>query len=430
MIERVRGKLAGRARWFDIIESWGASTPLSFANNRFHSMTERSNSGFGVRVNVNGKTGFSYTNDAARLEETAERALALAAFGDEEDFELPAAAGNGFEPWDDAIESFDTAREAAAVEEDIAAILARFPAATVDAGASRYAGGTRLVNSRGLDASYRSSRYGASLSATLIMDDGTRIEASESMSALAPAKHPELREKIIRNIEAALRIVRLPSGRVPVLFAPRAFARLIGIVLSGLNAKSVWKGISPFGDRRGMQVFNPALTVRDNPLAAGFPDGYPFDDEGVAAVDKVMIGAGIIERFITDLKHAHKLGIPAEGNGMRGFSSLPYPSYSTVIIDPGEEPREAMLSGMGRGILVEQFIGLGQSNTITGDFSGSLELAYLVENGQIAGRVKDCMISDNIFRLLAGDIVMSAERERSGSVLVPALLLPSVNFTG
>ncbi|HPN11804.1 MAG TPA: TldD/PmbA family protein [Spirochaetota bacterium] len=430
MIDRVRGVLSGRARWYDIIHTWGASTPLSFANNRFHSITERHNSGYGIRVNVDGKTGFSYTNDPSRLAVTAERALALAAFGDEEDFELPAAAGSGFEPWDDAIESFDTAREAAGAEEDIAAILARFPAATVDAGISRYAGGMRLVNSRGLDATFRSCRYSASLSATLIMDDGTRIDASESMSALAPAAHPELRETIIRNIGNALSVARLPSGTVPVLLTPRAFARLAGIVLSGLNARSVWKGISPFGEKRGERIFNPSLTVRDNPLAAGFPDGYPFDDEGVAAADKVMIGAGRIERFITDLKHAQKLGIPAEGNGARGFSSLPYPSYSNIIIDPGMEPREAILAGMGRGILVEQFIGLGQSNTITGDFSGSLELAFLVENGRIAGRVKDCMISDNIFRLLAGDIVMSAERERMGSVLAPSLFLPSVNFTG
>jgi len=40
------------------------------------------------------------------------------------------------------------------------------------------------------------------------------------------------------------------------------------------------------------------------------------------------------------------------------------------------------------------------------------------------------MISDNIFRLLAGDIVMIAERERMGSVLAPSLFLPSVNCTG
>lgn len=430
MIDRVRDALSGRARWFDIIETWGESTPLSFANNRFHSITERHNSGFGVRVNVEGRTGFSFTNDPARLAETAERALVLAAFGDEEDFELPATAVQTFEPWDDAIGSFDTAKEAAGAEEDIAAILAHFPAATVDAGISRYTGGMRLVNSRGLDATYRSCRYSASLSATLIMDDGTRIDASESMSALAPAAHPELREKIIRNVGAALTAAKLPSGRVPVLLAPRAFARLAGIALSGLNAKSVWKGISPFADKRGAQIFNPSLTLRDNPLAAGFPDGYPFDDEGIAATDKVMIGAGVIERFITDLKHAQKLGIPAEGNGMRGFTSLPYPSYSNILIDPGTESYEAMLAGMGRGILVEQFIGLGQSNTITGDFSGSLELAYLVEDGRIAGRVKDCMISDNIFRLLAGEIVMSAERERTGSVLAPALFLPAVNFTG
>jgi PmbA protein len=430
MIDRVREKLAGTARWFDIIESHGASTPLSFANSRFHSITERHNSGFGVRVNVAGKTGFSYTNDPARLEETAERALALAAFGDEEDFDLPAAAGPGLEPYDAAIDTFDAAREAAAVEEDIAAILARFPAATVDASVTRYAGGMRLVNSAGLDASYRGSRYGASLAATLIMEDGTRIEASESFSALAPAPHPELRETIIRNIEAALTVAKLPSGKVPVLLSPRAVARLIGIVLSGLNAKSVWKGISPFGEKRGEALFNPALTVRDNPLEPGLPGSYPFDDEGVTAANKVMIGAGRIERFITDLKHARLLGIPAEGNGTRGFSSLPYPSYSTIVIDPGAEPADALLSGMGKGILVEQFIGLGQSNTITGDFSGSLELAYLVEGGRIVGRVKDCMIADNLFKLLAGEIVLGSEPRRFGSVVAPAILLPSVSYTG
>jgi len=40
------------------------------------------------------------------------------------------------------------------------------------------------------------------------------------------------------------------------------------------------------------------------------------------------------------------------------------------------------------------------------------------------------MISDNLFNLLAGDIVISRERKLIGSSLVPYILFPAVNYTG
>jgi len=430
VIERIRDRLTGRARWFDIIEVRGAGTPISFANNRLHSVTERHNSGYGVRVNVEGRTGFSYTNDISRLEETADRALRLAAWGDEEDFELPSAAEIAFEPYDDAIDTFDAAAEIAAAEESIAAVLKRFPQATVDLSIGRSTGSMRIVNSSGLDRSFRSSQYAASIGVTLILDDGTRIEAGESASFLAPAPHGKLREEVMEKIGAALVTRKPPSGRVPVLLSPRAFARIIGIMTAGLSAKAVWKGISPFAEKRGERMFAPSLTVRDDPALAGSPYSYPFDDEGVTAADKPLVDRGVISTFITDLKHARKLNLTPGGNGARGYSSLPYPSFSNIVIGAGAEGAAGMMSGITRGILVEQFIGLGQSNTLTGDFSAGLDLAYLIENGTIAGRVKDCMLSDNLFRLLAGEFSLSAERERIGAVLAPHVLFPAVNYTG
>ncbi len=430
MIERIRDRLSGKARWFDIIEIKGSGTPISFTNNRLHSITERHNSGFGVRVNVEGKTGFSYTNDISRLEETADRALQLSAWGDSEDFELPSSAEKAFEPYDEYIDTFDPAREIAAAQDTIAAFLKKFPQATVDMTVSKSTGSMRIVNSSGLDLSFRSSHYSASIGATLILDDGSRIDAGESAAFLAPAPHGELRESIMHKIETALVTKKLTSGRVPVLLSPRAFARVIGIMTAGLNAKSVWKGISPFADKRGAGVFSAALTVRDDPALPGSPYNYPFDDEGVTARNKLLIDRGRIENFITDLKHARKLGLMPQGNGTRGYSSLPYPSFSNIIIEPGHDEKGSIISGITRGILVEQFIGLGQSNTLTGDFSASLELAYLIENGKITGRIKDCMISDNLFKLLAGEFILSAERERVGAVLAPQVLFPAVNFTG
>jgi predicted Zn-dependent protease len=94
LIEQVVNKLSANTGWFDIIEISGVSTPIQFRNNRLHSVTEYQNSGFGVRVSINGKTGFSYTNDASGLMEAADRAEATSKFGDIEDFELPTRISN------------------------------------------------------------------------------------------------------------------------------------------------------------------------------------------------------------------------------------------------------------------------------------------------------------------------------------------------
>ncbi len=134
-------------------------------------------------------------------------------------------------------------------------------------------------------------------------------------------------------------------------------------------------------------------------------------------------------RFITDLKYAERLGTEPSGNASRGFSSLPSPSFTGVTVEPGSSSFKDMIAGVERGIVAEQFIGLGQSNTLTGDFSASLDLAFLVENGEIKGRVKDCMMSGNIIDLLKGEVYFSSERERRGSVVMPYAMFPSVSIT-
>ncbi len=430
MIDRIREMLPGNAGWFDIIEVSGNSTPVSYRDNRLHSITERQNSGFGVRVNLNGRTGFSYSNDAGRIDETARRAVDMAAYGDNEDFELPGGADALFEPYSESIHDFDITREIDKAEAAIGAILRQFPDANMDCTLRKSTGSTRIVNSKGIDVSYKNSAYSASLSASLILDDGTRIDIGEGLSALAPVSYDALYKKIANKLENATHTRKLKSGKVPVILSPKAFARIIGIVTAGLSAKSVSKGISPFSDKIGTRLFSSRLTLSDDPALESSPYSRPFDDEGVTARKKVLINCGRIEKFISDLKYAHKLGLEPEGNGTRGYSSLPYPSFNNVIIEGGGVGFSEMLKSIKRGILADQFIGLGQSNTLTGDFSAGLDLAYLVENGEITGRIKDCMLSDNLFSLLNSDILLSSDRERSGSVLAPYALFPQVNYTG
>jgi len=429
MIDSLIKKLPDTVNWFDILSTEGTSTSISFKNNRLHSLNEKQNSGSGIRINVDNRTGFSYTNDSSNMDGIIERALAMASYGDREGFLLPGPAPAAFEPFDDKISLFDTANEIEKGSSVIAAILARYPRANIDVSMGASQGLTRIVNSSGFNATYRNSFYSLSVSITVIQDDGTKIDVWDSISSLSPRDCDEIPGRLLERIRLAENTRSAESGKIPVILTPRAFSRLLGIVASGLDARSVYRGISPFGGKTGEKLFNEGFTLTDDPTITDSPYSYPFDDEGVPGLRKDLIRSGIIENFVTDLKHAEKLGLIPGGNASRGYASLPSPSFSSIIIGGGTASMESMLRNMGRGLLVEQFIGLGQSNTLTGDFSGNLDLAYLVENGEITGRVKDCMLADNIFSLLGGELVLSSEREQTGSVLSPFAFFPAVNYT-
>ncbi|NLF59551.1 MAG: TldD/PmbA family protein, partial [Lentisphaerae bacterium] len=58
---------------------------------------------------------------------------------------------------------------------------------------------------------------------------------------------------------------------------------------------------------------------------------------------------------------------------------------------------------------LKSLLGFGQSNIINGDFSANLALGYLIENGEIVGRLKNVMLAGNILDLLKGDVRFSSD---------------------
>ena len=86
----------------------------------------------------------------------------------------------------------------------------------------------------------------------------------------------------------------------------------------------------------------------------------------------------------------------------------------------GETPNDAMFNGIKQGILVEQLLGAGQGNELGGDFRANLSLGFLIEEGEIVGRVKDTMISGNVYEAL-NEIEAVSENPESvwGTRLIP-----------
>jgi PmbA protein len=109
----------------------------------------------------------------------------------------------------------------------------------------------------------------------------------------------------------------------------------------------------------------------------------------------------------------------------------PEPALTNFVIQPGETPLKDILAGIDRGILVEDLLGIGQGNIISGAFSNPLALAFKIEKGEIVGRVKDLSIAGNIYDILKNVAAVSSEAQWVYNTFhAPYILIPEMSVAG
>ena len=87
-----------------------------------------------------------------------------------------------------------------------------------------------------------------------------------------------------------------------------------------------------------------------------------------------------------------------------------------------------MVQDIKQGLVIEQLMGAEQGNILGGDFSGNVLLGYKVESGKIVGRVKDTMVSGNIYQVLKQIIAIGSEARWVGGFLQsPHLYCPTLS---
>ncbi|GAH76457.1 unnamed protein product [marine sediment metagenome] len=87
-----------------------------------------------------------------------------------------------------------------------------------------------------------------------------------------------------------------------------------------------------------------------------------------------------------------------------------------------------MVNDIKEGLVIEQLMGAGQGNILGGDFSGNVLLGYKVESGKIVGRVKDTMVSGNIYQILKQITAIGSETKWVGGFLnTPHICCPEVS---
>ncbi len=406
-------------------------TTVQFEANRLKHIQSKQSTSLALRIIRQGRLGYATTTEPSDIQSLVDNAVATARFGMPARFELPSPASYPqIDIFDPDIESAPTEKMIELGEELIAIVTEHTPDIVCEALVTKGIISFQIINSRGGQASYRKSIFGLGIEGSLIR--GTdMLFVGESQSSCHPLTQPrEVTEVVLQQLELARNRASVPTRQLPAIFTPRGVASaLIPSLMAAFNGKTVLEGASPIGNRLGQQVFDQKLWLWDDPTIAYRPNSRPCDDEGIPSQRTPLIEQGKVANFLYDLQTAALAHTKSTGNGSRNRGGLPVPSPTALVIAPGKTTLDEMVSDIKEGLVIDQLMGAEQGNILGGDFSGNVLLGYKVESGKIVGRVKDTMVSGNVYQVLKEVMAIGSEAKWVGGFLhTPPIYCPSLSL--
>ena len=404
--------------------------PIQFEANRLKHIQSKQSQTVALRLLRAGKIGYGVTTDPGDGQRLIDMAVATAEFGMPAGFELPAPTSyHQVDTYDHKVDSVPLEEMIKLGEEMIATLRCHTPDIVCEAEVTKNAISVSIMNSHGNEANYKKSIFSLGISGSLI-GENDMLFVGEGQSSCHPILQTKtVTDMVLNQLEWAKNRASVPSRSLPVIFTPNGVASaLIAPLMAAFNGKIVLEGASPIGNRHGEQVFSQYLWLWDDTTIAYRPGSRPCDDEGVPSRRTPLIKAGTVANFFYDLRTGALAGTNSTGNGSRYGGGLPSPSPGAFIIQAGGATFDEMVNDMKEGLVIEYLMGAGQGNILGGNFSGNVLLGYRVENGKIVGRVKDTMVSGNIYQVLKEITAIGSDaRWVGGSLYTPSLYCPGLS---
>ncbi len=385
----------------------------------------------GIRVTVFSKqcSGTASTGDLreATVDECVDRALAIARHTQPDpaaglaDAQLMASETVDLDLWHPVDLSMPDllarAREIEQAGRDADARISNSEGASVstEASVSVYA------NSHGFLGSSRGTSY--SQSCVLIAADEAGMQRDYDWDTRRPFE--ALTDPADTGAGAARRTVRrlgarrVPTGKVPVLFAPEVARGLIGHLVSAVSGSSLYRRASFLLDAVGEQVLPKWMSVVERPRLPGGPSSGWYDGDGVATRESALVADGELLRYVLSNYSARRLGLQTTANagGVRNLS----------VLGPARE-LETLLKDMGSGLVVTEVMGQGV-NLVTGDYSRGAA-GFWVEDGQIAWPVEEITIAGHLRDMLKNVIATGTDIDTRRNIQTGSLLIEQMMVAG
>lgn len=394
--------------------------------------------GLGVRVISEGRVGFAWTCDlsADGLKGVLSEARSNALSGDEVDEDVLAGPGDS-EIADDednggtAVYPAEKKIEGALVMEEAALSSDDRVRSSEGASYSEVDSVVCIAGTRGFIRTRSSSCCSCSTGAAASSNGEVR-----SGWSYAQATSPETLDFRRTGREAGERAALLlggeplPTGRYGVVFDALAFSEVVSLLGDILSAEMVVRGSSVFEGRLEEKVASKVFTLIDDPFLEGGCFNVPFDDEGVPASRMELISGGVLKGYLHNSYSTRKTGLGQAGNAFRGsFKSAPVPGPSNLFVLPGCASVDELVDSAGKGIYIQDVMGMHTADPISGDFSVGIN-GYEIQGGNRDRAVCEMTISGNILSLLDGIAATGRDIRFAGKVGSPPVLVEGLSVSG
>lgn len=241
----------------------------------------------------------------------------------------------------------------------------------------------------------------------------------------------ELKKRLLGKFGAS----SVKSGKYNVIIENFAFLSLLEAYMNVFSSYAMQKGLSLLSGKEGQKIASDCFTMTDDPFYAKALNKIPFDSEGVLTSKKDIIGNGVFNTALYNVKTARKEGRESTGNGFRGgYSGTIGISTTNLVIKNGVLDFDGLCKKAGNGIILTELNGLHAGvNSISGDFSLFCE-GYLIENGTKSRPVEQITVSGNFFELLKSISAVGNDEKSlpdgAGESFSPSVLVDNLSIAG
>ncbi|MCE5214139.1 MAG: TldD/PmbA family protein [Methanobacterium sp.] len=397
--------LENKADYIDLRINESQNNIIVMKDGKIQEIRSGNNWGGCVRVLKNGAWGVSYTSKPSQLKDTAESALKLVNFLNN-DIKLADVDHTK----DDVKSKAKLKPSEVSLEEkkDIMSDVEK--AANLDGIVSTtlnyvdQEGRTIFANSESTLLQMEDSRVALFINAVAASEGLIQFGHKSTGGARGfEVLEKEDLEKFGRTpAEKALRLLKAelpPSGKFPVVMDPELTGVFIHEALGHASeADLILQNDSILKDKIGTQIGSPNVTIIDDATMDAF-GYYPYDSEGVKTRENILVQDGKLISYLSSRETASKLNIIPSGNARSAVDDQPIVRMSNTYLKPGDYEFEEILENMDDGIYLKGSRG-GQVDTGKGIFQFNAAESFLIEKGEISTPLRDVSLSGNILEML------------------------------
>lgn len=205
----------------------------------------------------------------------------------------------------------------------------------------------------------------------------------------------------------------LEPGRYPVVLGS---ADLFGTFLQSFIGDTYAAGASLLSGKLGQKAFSEKLSLRSDMNPVTNPGCCFFDDEGCVAPElrPTLIEKGVLSGLLTTKKSADQYGLSNLGTAIGAYDGVPSLGFHRFYADPTAEHLRDLVPGKAVYVVLAS----GGDTTPDGHFATPVQMAYLMEDGKLVGRLPELNIGGNFFDLLGQDFLGAVHDDpRKGDLL-------------